>query len=142
MKLPTESILIKNHLRDIDSRGNILSIVDAKISNVSIIDCFGGSIRSNHYHKKDFHFMHVLEGKIHYFFKNLNSEKIKYILVNSGDNIFTPKEEIHATFFPVNTKLIVSSGFPRDKKTYEEDTVRVNFLTPQNINKMLVKYAN
>ena len=62
--------------------------------------------------------MHVLEGKIHYFFKNLNSEKIKYILVNSGDNIFTPKEEIHATFFPVNTKLIVSSGFPRDKKTF------------------------
>ena len=76
--------------------------------------------------------MYVLEGKIDYFYKNLSDEYVNYIAVNPGENIFTPNREIHATYFPVETKLIVSSGFPRDQKTYEEDTVRVKFLNHDN----------
>jgi oxalate decarboxylase/phosphoglucose isomerase-like protein (cupin superfamily) len=141
MNLPKESKLIRNELRNIDARGEILSIVDEKISNVSIITCAKSTIRSNHYHKKDFHFMYVLEGKIDYFYKSLENETIRYISVEVGDSIFTPCMEIHATFFPVTTKLIVSSGFPRDQKTYENDTVRVEFLNENNIEDMLIKYA-
>tara|TARA_B100000242_G_C43050578_1_gene490815 strand:- start:2059 stop:2493 length:435 start_codon:yes stop_codon:yes gene_type:complete len=141
MQLPTESKLIKNNIRDNDARGEILSIVDFKVSNVSIISCNKNTIRSNHYHLKDFHFMYVLEGKMEYFYKSLIKDEIKHFSVLSGDNIFTPNKEIHATFFPVFTKLIVSSGFPRDKKTYEEDTVRVNFLDNDNISEMMKKYA-
>ena len=141
MILPKESKLIHNDIRDKDQRGNILSIVDHQISNVSLITCTAGSLRSNHYHKKDFHFMYVLEGKIDYFYKSLNDNSINYFSVLPGNNIFTPKKEIHATFFPVETKLIVSSGFPRDKETYEADTVRVNFIDERNINEMLFKYA-
>ena len=44
------SILINNIERSKDNRGEILSIVDDKISNVSIITCNEGSLRSNHYH--------------------------------------------------------------------------------------------
>ena len=66
--LPSKSKLFKNESRNKDERGEIKSIVDAKISNVSIITCNANSIRSNHYHKKDFHFMYVLKGKINYFF--------------------------------------------------------------------------
>ena len=142
MNLPKESKLIRNEFRDIDARGEILSIVDEKISNVSIITCSKNTIRSNHYHKKDFHFMYVLEGKIDYFYKSLENENISYISVEVGDSIFTPCMEIHATFFPVKTKLIVSSGFPRDQKTYENDTVRVKFINENNIKDMLIKYAN
>ena len=141
MKLPTESKLFKNELRDVDIRGEILSIVDFNVSNVSLITCNEGTIRSNHYHKKDFHFMYVLEGKIDYFFKKLNNPEVKYKVVLPGHNIFTPNNEVHATFFPVKTKLIVSSGFPRDQKTYEEDTVRVKFLDENNLTEMLSKYA-
>ena len=141
MNLPKESKLIRNELRNIDARGEILSIVDEKISNVSIITCAKSTIRSKHYHKKDFHFMYVLEGKIDYFYKSLENETIRYISVEVGDSIFTPCMEIHATFFPVTTKLIVSSGFPRDQKTYENDTVRVEFLNENNIEDMLIKYA-
>ena len=141
MNLPLQSQLIKNEIRDVDSRGEILSIVDTKISNVSLITCNKGTIRSNHYHKKDFHFMYVLEGKIDYFYKSLTSNIINYLPVFAGDNIFTPKKEIHATFFPVKTTLIVSSGFKRDKITYESDTVRVKFIDHQNIKDMLLKYA-
>ena len=52
-----KSILIKNIERSKDNRGGILSIVDDKISNVSLITCNKGSIRSNHYHLKDFHYV-------------------------------------------------------------------------------------
>ena len=142
MDLPTESKLIMNEIRDSDMRGNIMSIVDHNVSNVSLITCKAGSIRSNHYHKKDFHFMHVLEGKIDYFYKSIENEIIKYFCVLPGENIFTPKKEIHATFFPIETKIIVSSGFPRDQYTYEEDTVRVSFINESNLKKMLYKYAN
>lgn len=142
MILSSESKLIKNELRDKSVRGDILSIVDTTVSNVSIITCNAGSIRSNHYHKKDFHFMYVLDGKIDYFYRNILTEEIKYLSVLPGQNIFTPNKEIHATYFPVDTKLIVSSCNPRDQSTYEEDTVRVEFLNKENLQEMLNKYAN
>lgn len=142
MILSSESKLIKNELRDKSVRGDILSIVDTTVSNVSIITCNAGSIRSNHYHKKDFHFMYVLDGKIDYFYKNILDEEIKYLSVLPAQNIFTPNKEIHATYFPVDTKLIVSSCNPRDQATYEEDTVRVEFLNKENLQGMLNKYAN
>jgi oxalate decarboxylase/phosphoglucose isomerase-like protein (cupin superfamily) len=141
MSLPLKSTLFKNIQRDADPRGEILSIVDEPVHNVSIITCNPGALRSNHYHHTDFHFMYVLEGEIDYFFKDLNSDEVHYLKVRAGDNIFTPDNEIHATYFPVKTRLIVSSKFPRDQATYEKDTVRVPFVTSDNIQEMLDNYA-
>ena len=137
MKLPTKSKLIESVVRDKDARGDITSIVDEKIQNVSIITCNENTIRSNHYHFEDFHFMYVLEGRIDYFFRSLTSDIIEYICVERGQTIFTPANEIHATHFPVSTTLIVSSRNPRDKKTYEQDTERVTIVTPENIQRLL-----
>ena len=137
MQLPNNSTIFKNINRDSDSRGDILSIVDTKVENVSIIKCNKNTIRSNHYHKRDFHFMYVLEGEIDYFFKGLESNDFYYIKVLKGETIFTPKQEIHATHFPVETILIVSSGFPRDQKTYENDTERVDFVDQDNLKEMM-----
>ena len=141
MKLPKISTLYKNIVRDSDNRGEILSIVDADVSNVSIITCNAGSIRSNHFHKKDFHFMYILEGEINYFFKKLSDDNINFINVVKGDTIFTPCLEIHATHFPLDTTLIVSSKFPRDQDTYEADTVRVPFLNSLNLDEMISLYS-
>lgn len=142
MTLPKKSTLFKNIQRDLDDRGEILSIVDQPICNVSIITCNPGSIRSNHYHHSDFHFMYVLEGEIDYFFKDINSEEINYLKVKVGDTIFTPDNEIHSTYFPIKTRLIVSSKFPRDQITYEQDTVRFSLITQENIKDMLAKFSN
>ena len=54
MAIPKKSTVFKNIKRDEDTRGGILSIVDEAVKNVSIITCTPGSIRSNHYHHKDF----------------------------------------------------------------------------------------
>ena len=141
MTLPRHSCLFENVQRDADSRGEILSIVDAPVQNVSLITCTPGSIRSNHFHHSDFHFMYVLEGEIDYFYKDVETGEIKYLKVREGDNIFTPDNELHGTYFPVKTRLIVSSKFPRDQETYEKDTVREPLVTEDNIDDLLARFA-
>lgn len=140
MKLNRSSI-INNISRNVDVRGEILSIVDDRVQNVSIISCNPGSIRSNHYHLNDFHYMYVLTGEIDYFFKEIHSNEISYLKVKTGENIFTPPMEIHATYFQKKTTLIVSSLNPRDQETYENDTVRVDFVNESNIKKLLENYS-
>ena len=140
MTISNKSTLFKSIQRDKDERGSIVSIVDIRVQNVSIITCKQNVLRSNHYHLKDFHLMYVMEGEIDYFFKNLNSNDISYYKVKEGDIIFTPNNEIHATYFQKKTTLIVSSFLPRDQETYEKDTVRVDFINHENIYKMIDKY--
>ena len=137
MNLPNNSKIIKSINRDNDKRGSIVSIVDHLSNNVSLIECKRGSIRSNHYHLTDWHFMYVLEGSIDYFFKKIKSEKIHYINVKKNENIFTPCLEIHGTYFSEDTRLIVTSKNPRDQITYEKDTVRVDFISDSNIEDLL-----
>lgn len=141
MTLPRRSTLFENIQRDADERGGILSIVDVPVQNVSIITCNPGSIRSNHWHHSDFHFMYILEGEIDYFYKDVDTGELKYLKVREGDNIFTPDNELHATYFPVKTVMVVSSKFPRDQDTYERDTVREALVTAENIDELLAKYA-
>lgn len=121
---------INNIARSKDHRGSILSIVDEKVKNVSIITCRPNTIRSNHWHKKDWHYMYVLEGLMEYFFVSKN--KVFFMKIKKGDNVFTPPNELHATYFPVKTVLLVSSKNPRDKKTYERDTVREKLIDLKN----------
>ena len=141
MSLPRKSTLFPNVQRDADDRGQILSVVDEQVQNVSIITSNPGAIRSNHWHHSDFHFMYILEGEIDYFYKDVDTGSIEYLKVRAGDNIFTPDNELHATYFPVKTVMVVSSKFPRDQETYERDTVREPLITTDNISEMLAKYA-
>tara|TARA_Y100000389_G_scaffold195165_1_gene226148 strand:- start:8980 stop:9405 length:426 start_codon:yes stop_codon:yes gene_type:complete len=126
----TKSIKIKNITRSKDRRGSILSIVDEQVKNVSIITCLPKTIRSNHSHKKDWHYMYVLEGIMEYFFVIKN--KTYFMRIKKGENVFTPPKELHATYFPVKTVLLVSSKNPRDKKTYEKDTIREELIDLKN----------
>ena len=121
---------IKNVIRSSDKRGSIISLVDEKVKNVSIITCLPKTLRSNHWHKKDWHYMYVLEGLMGYFFVSKN--KVFFMKIKKGDNVFTPPNELHATYFPIKTVLLVSSKNPRDKKTYERDTVREKLIDLKN----------
>ena len=99
MELPTVSTLIDNISRDVDTRGEILSIVDATVQNISIITCNPNTIRSNHYHFKDFHFMYVVEGEIDYFFCDVGSNE-QIISRSRRQTIFSPNEiHVHISQF-------------------------------------------
>src|SRR5258708_7725578 len=101
MALQERAPLIPNIQRDTDTRGGILSIVDEPVKNVSIITCTAGAIRSNHYHHTDWHLMYVLEGRIDYFFRDVDGAADEYIWVKKGDNVFSPPKR----FMPPTTHI-------------------------------------
>lgn len=112
----------------IDDRGFIQSIINEKHTNVSIIESKKLTIRSNHYHLTDSHYMYTLKGEYYYFFKNLKSNHLSRLKIKKNQLIFTPPFEEHATIFLKNTELLVISKNPRDQSTYEKDTVRVELI--------------
>ena len=96
----------------------------------SIITSIKGSIRSNHYHNEDWHYMYTLSGSYEYYYKPHNSkEKPKLEVFTVGEMVFTPPHEDHACFFLEDTTLLVASRMPRgNQETYEKDVRRIKLL--------------
>ena len=116
-----------------DERGAIQPLCDLNMKSASIIVSKKNTWRANHYHKSDWHFIYVLEGSFEYYYKKTNSQdKIKKIIVKKDQLLFTGPLVDHAMFYTEETKLIVLSKNPRDQKTYEEDTVRIDFMNDKN----------
>ena len=114
-------------------RGIIQPLCDLNMKSASIIVSKKNTWRANHYHKSDWHFIYVLQGSFEYYYKKTNSkDEIKKIIVTKDQLLFTGPQVDHAMFYTEETKLIVLSKNPRDQKTYEEDTVRINFMNDQN----------
>ena len=116
-----------------DDRGYIKSIINQPSTNTSIIMCNPGSVRANHYHIRDWHYMYVLEGSMDYFFFDNLSKEVCFLSLEKDQIIYTPPKEVHATFFSEQTKLIVISYLARDETSYEADTRRVKFINLENM---------
>ena len=58
--------------------------------------------------------------------------EIKKKIVSQGQLLFTGPMVDHAMFYTEETEIIVLSKNPRDQKTYEEDTVRIDFMNDNN----------
>ena len=116
-----------------DARGIIQPLCDLNMKSASLIVSKANTWRANHYHKNDWHFIYVLRGSFEYYIKKTNSdEKIKKKIVKKGELLFTGPVVDHAMFYTEETKIIVLSKNPRDQKTYEEDTVRIDFMNNEN----------
>src|SRR5688572_15967476 len=115
-----------------DGRGAIQSLVNFPMKNVSLITSKKGSVRSNHYHLTDWHYMYVLRGSFDYYYRPTGSDdKPAVTRVSTGEMIFTPPMEDHATVFLDDTDIIVVSRNPRDQEAYEADVLKqVLALTP------------
>lgn len=116
-----------------DSRGYIQPLCDLNMKSASLIFTETNNWRANHYHKKDWHFIYVMQGQFEYYYRNTNSnEKIKKKIIKKGELLFTGNMVDHAMYYTEETIILVVSKNPRDQKTYEEDTVRINFMNDQN----------
>lgn len=139
-KLDDESMWPKTGLIDLDTahsdnRGSIQSLVNFPMKNISLISSKKGTVRSNHYHLTDWHYMYVLSGSFDYYYRPTNSnDELKCIRVKSGELIFTPPMEDHATVFLEDCNLLAMSRNPRDQEAYEEDVRRVNLIDPESVN--------
>jgi oxalate decarboxylase/phosphoglucose isomerase-like protein (cupin superfamily) len=109
-----------------DERGAIQSLVNFPVKNVSLITSKKGTVRSNHYHKTDWHYMYMLSGSAEYYYRPTGSgEKPRCIVFSTGELVFTPPMEDHTTVFLEDSTMVVMSRNPRDQEAYESDVVRV-----------------
>jgi len=113
----------------IDGRGSITKLLDdgkTNIKSILLITSNKGSVRSNHYHKKDAHYIYMVSGKMEYHEKPVRGElKPKKVIVNAGDIIYTPPMAIHTTKFLEDSVFMAFSIKSRNQKAYESDTIRV-----------------
>lgn len=112
-----------------DARGAIQSLVNFPMKNMSIITSRKGTVRSNHYHVTDWHYMYVMSGSLEYHYRPTGSgDAVKMTVFKQGEMVFTPPMEDHATVFLEDTVLLVMSRNPRDQESYEADVRRVTLI--------------
>ncbi len=114
-----------------DSRGVIQTLVDGGVQSVQVITSKATTVRANHYHKTDSHFMYVIKGVMKYFHRPAgDTSPPKWLLVQEGQMVFSPPMVEHAVEFLKDSVFINITGMPRDQGTYEDDLVRVDLHKP------------
>ena len=112
-----------------NNAGVIFNVAWGRFAHLSLIESFGGAIRSNHYHKTDSHFMVVLEGKVHYYWRKCRedggtSKDVRVKAFERGDILFTPPRVTHTVYFPATSRILALSYKVRTHSEHESDLVR------------------
>ncbi len=124
-----------------DKRGWLKKILDGNFSSCIEVYSKKGTIRANHYHKKDKHFIYIISGEILYFRKDLKKNaKTKVTLMKKNDLFFTPMMQEHMAYFTKNTHFLAFSTRKRTKFDYEKDLIRVNMEKYSEVKKAILKY--
>lgn len=114
----------------IDERGAIQNLLNTPIQCASIITSKKGSVRSNHFHKTDWHYLYVMSGSMEYYERPVDMDHDitqKPLIVNAGQMVFTPPNAIHKTIFIEDTVLLSFSKRNRDHESHESDIVREEY---------------
>ena len=124
-----------------DKRGWLKKILDGNFSSCIEIYSKKDSIRANHYHKKDTHFIYVINGEILYFYKDRKKRaKTKCKLMKKNDLFFTPAMQEHMAYFTKNTHFLAFSTRKRTKFDYEKDLIKVNMREYHEVEKAIQRY--
>jgi oxalate decarboxylase/phosphoglucose isomerase-like protein (cupin superfamily) len=109
-----------------DERGYILNVLEQPCGGVSIIFSKAGTSRSHHFHRRDAHWLLVLEGSMEYLERPVGStEKPARRTIRQGEMVFTAEMVEHSTYFPEDTRLLSMSRFERTHASHEADVVRL-----------------
>ena len=111
--------------------------------SIFLIEIFSkkGSIRANHYHKKDEHFCYILKGEILFFYRNRKKgSKLNYKIMKKGDLFFTTYDQDHLAYFLKTTHFLSYSSRKRSKFDYENDLVRLNMDKEKKVKEIISKY--
>ncbi len=114
-----------------DSRGEIQPLVDRAMRSAVLISSKKGTVRANHYHKTDWHYCYVLEGRIEYHHRPHGSDAApETVIVEKGQIFFTPPMVDHAMVFVEDTTLLALGRNSRVQAVYEADVERIELVAP------------
>lgn len=109
----------------IDDRGEILNILEGvEIKGVSIIHSKAGSVRSNHYHENDWHYLYVISGSMKYFERDLEASYGTIDIIYKGQIVFSPPMKVHKTVFLEDTVLLCLS---KEAKNANHDMIKMEY---------------
>jgi dTDP-4-dehydrorhamnose 3,5-epimerase-like enzyme len=113
-----------------DERGEIIKLLEGvSIDSVLLIDSKAGTVRGNHYHRRDSHYCYVVRGKLEYYWRPAGSTTPpERMIISAGQMFYTPPMVEHAMRFVKDTIFLAFTSCPRDQQSYEEDTVRVKLV--------------
>lgn len=125
--------IIHTKAKHIDERGGITRILDEDtltFRGVLRITSKKGSVRSNHYHKHDSHYIYVESGRCEYSEKPAGKPKAKVatVILESGDLVLSKPGIIHAVKFLEDSVLYAFTTEKRTQGKYESDTTRVTIV--------------
>jgi quercetin dioxygenase-like cupin family protein len=124
-----------------DKRGIINILTHKGFSSCMEVFSKKGSIRANHYHKKDTHYIYVLKGKILFFFRDRKkNSKLKYEIMKKGDLFFTKSLQDHMAFFLENSHFFAFSSRKRTHFNYENDLVRLKMHEEKMVENIIKKF--
>jgi hypothetical protein len=122
-----------------NATGEILNLVfhrgdETRPSGVEVVYSKKWTLRSNHYHKTDWHYMYVLDGEVIYYWRKAQPNggppgKLQFRKFVKGEMMFTPPLVEHATLFTEETRLLCVSRYVRDAASHEADLVRVKLVS-------------
>jgi len=111
-----------------NEKGIIQNLLLTPITSVAIITSKAGSVRSNHYHKTDWHYLYILSGSLKYYERNIDTLiDIEPFIEKAGQMVFTPPKYLHKTEFIEDTIMISMAHNIRDHERHEADIIRQEF---------------
>ena len=114
-----------------DERGGITKILDdgkTVIRSVLLISSKKGSVRANHYHKKDAHYAYLLSGRMEYTEAPVSEPgRLESVVLEAGDMVLSSPMTIHRMRFLEDSVFLALATESRSQADYEADTVRIDF---------------
>ncbi len=116
-----------------DVRGAITRIINKpkiKVQAVLLLTHKRGTIRGNHYHKKDSHWVYCVSGKFRYYEKDTKkkSAKTSFVVLRPGDLVYSKPGVAHAMEAIIDTVFLAITTEKRQQKNYESDLVRIDIV--------------
>lgn len=114
-----------------DARGAIQKLIGFPIGSVHVINSKKGTVRANHYHKKDDHYCYLASGRMNYYWRPAGSTaKPKKVVIKPGQLFYSPPLVEHAMEFTADSVFYVFAKKRRKQAEYEADLVRVTLIKP------------
>ncbi len=116
-----------------DERGIIEKLAEGSYQGVLRITSKAGSVRANHYHKRDSHICYLVSGKIEYLHRPALNENapLQREIIEPGQLFYTPPMIAHAMHFLEDSEFYCFTTQSREQEVYEDDVVRVILFAPK-----------
>ena len=108
-----------------DERGVIQNILNEPIHHVAFITSKAGTVRSNHYHKTNSHYIYVVSGLMEYWERDLDSDVKNMVLCKPGDMVLSESNKVHKTVFLEDTVLVTFARGERGVDVDKDDTIKI-----------------